>query len=68
MQPKALAVTQFAPTSAVRIRSLALQVPAMLIAAFLTAVLVAKLEVVSYAPGAVQPDAESVYETMIVSP
>jgi hypothetical protein len=38
------------------------------VAAFLAAVLVAKLEAVSYPAGAVQPDADAVYATMMVSP
>ena len=67
MQPKALA-TQFASQPAARLGSLALQVPVLLVAAFLAAVLVAKLEAVSYPAGVAQPDAQSVYETMMKSP
>jgi hypothetical protein len=68
MQPKTLAATRLAPQSVTRPTSLALQVPALLAAAIVAALLVAKLEAVGYQANAVQPDAQSVYETMMVSP
>jgi hypothetical protein len=68
MQPKTLAATRFAPTPAVRFSSFALKIPAFVLAAFVAALLVGKLEAVGYADNAVQPDAESVFQTMMVSP
>jgi hypothetical protein len=68
MPPKVVAAHRLAVQSNPSFSALALRIPLLIAAAFLTALLVAKLEASAYDPGAVQPDAESVYETMAVSP
>jgi hypothetical protein len=72
MPPKTLAATQFVPLSVERLRSLALQIPAVFIATVLAAVLatvlITRLEAVAYSADAVRPDAESILQVMTVSP
>jgi hypothetical protein len=67
MQSTTLAAP-FVVQPAVRLSSLAVKVPAFIAAAFLAAVLVAQIEAVAYAANASQPDADAVYQTMMVSP
>jgi hypothetical protein len=66
MQPETLVAT--APQSLACFNTLAVKIPTFICAAFVAAVLVAQVEAIGYQANAVQPDAQSVYETMMVSP
>jgi hypothetical protein len=68
MQTKSAATT-FEAQAGARLNSFLLQIPVLICAAVVASILVAKLEAVGYAAsGAVQPDPELVYQTMIESP